>query len=951
MSTPSTKSRRRTVLLTGFILFWLAVSLWTIHKVKPEFWKDGYSYFREAQQLSEKGDLNGALAAIDKALGRDAGNAGYLVFKGSIAEKAGRADDAAAAYSRALELTPGDPEAALGLAKLLLATGKDTEAGNVLVGLPADKLDKALLERRAGLQAQYGEQAGAIADYERLLATSPDDTGYLRALAASAMAVQDWPRAEKALSKLLSLAKDPDLTAWTREQLVVVLRAARKSGEAYALLASAPDSANAALRAALAMELGNFAQAKPLLEEVLNTDPGNVKAMNQLAIALRAMGDPAGAYALFTSIPDADNLRSRAELALELEKFAEAAALYAALAKQEPADVAIKERLAYALDRSGQARLTQASPAVVTGADTETVLPLPGDAAAEQEYRQALASGKASEETRIRFAWLLMRAKRYDEVLEVLGETVTTEARDDVLKLAAEAAFLAGKYDRAIPLLSALVKRQPDNASALQHLADAYDAVKKPEPAAKAMEKYVALVPNDRAARLKLAGLLARSGNMRQAEDLYRRLLETTPDNTQAMSELATLYESQHRFTAAIAVLSKGVESARQPDPELLYRLARLYGYAKNYPEAVRTYNRLLATSDLAPKLRATASLGLAEALLETGDAAAAQKRLAALNAWDSRDPTLLQLAARASMLGKDPANAVKALENLSARRPLKPVETEWLAGQYRLLGRKDKSLALYEKALAAGALTTSQGLEALGDLRFDMGKFQAALSAYQKAARAGGSAGLALKLARAADKAGNKALAKSSYEHFLATHPNNPELLLEMARFAVNTGNYAQALSLYDRVVAAKGSQGLSLELALANLAAQRFGAAAKWARQAMDTGKDGDKAVLALVQALHLEGKTAEADRLLREHRQEIMAHPEGRQWLGYVDVARNRQLQAFDIFTDLAKAKGPDEGKMWLWRGIAATRRGDYRRARESFEKAKQFGATVPDAATGQ
>jgi len=106
-----------------------------------------------------------------------------------------------------------------------------------------------------------------------------------------------------------------------------------------------------------------------------------------------------------------------------------------------------------------------------------------------------------------------------------------------------------------------------------------------------------------------------------------------------------------------------------------------------------------------------------------------------------------------------------------------------------------------------------------------------------------------------------------------------------------------------------------------------------------------------LALVQALHLEGKTAEADKLLQKHRQEIMAQPDGRQWLGYVDVARNRQLQAYDLFTDLAKEKGPNEGKMWLWRGIAATRRGDYRSARESFDKAKQFGVTVPPVAPGQ
>ena len=331
--------------------------------------------------------------------------------------------------------------------------------------------------------------------------------------------------------------------------------------------------------------------------------------------------------------------------------------------------------------------------------------------------------------------------------------------------------------------------------------------------------------------------------------------------------------------------------------------------------------------------------------------AAGTQKRLAALGAWESRDPKLLVLAARASMLGHDPGQAVAALERLAARRALKPLEMEWLAGQYRLVGRKDKALALYEQVLAVGALVSAQGLEALGDLRFDAGKFGPALAAYEQAAKAGTSARLALKIARSADKSGNKALARASYERFLASNPSDPEVLLEIARYEINTGNYAQALSLYERVLAKRGSKGLLLELALANLAAKRFNAAENWARQAMKAGDGGFKATLALVQALHLEGKTVEADKILQEHRREIMVSPEGRQWMGYVDVARNRQLQAFDIFSALARKDGPDEGKMWLWRGIAATRRGDYLRARESFDKAKQFGATVPEGATGQ
>lgn len=951
MSIRWTKARRRAALLTGFVFVWLAAALWTTYLVKPEFWMDGYSYFLQSQRLSEKGDTLEALLAIDKALKREANNAGYLVFKGSLEEKAGRVDNAEAAYRRALQIKPGDPEAALGLARLLLAAGEDRQAVETLAVLPTDKLDPPLLERRAGLLAQYGEQADAMADYERLLAGSPDNTDYLRALAASARAVQDWARAERALNTLRGLVRDPQLAAWARDQLVIVLRAQRKPDAAYELLASNRDPATAPLRAELAMELGKFAQARPLLAEIVKADPGDVKAKNQLAIALRALGQPAEAYALFASVPDSANLNARAELALELEKFAEAATLYEALAKTRPDDVAVKERLAYALDRAFQARQPQKPPTTATETAAKADAPQPIDAAAEKEYRQALASGKASTETRVRYAWLLMRAKRYAEALDALGDAASADAQPDVLELAANAAFLAGKYDRAVNFLTALSKLQPDNASVWRNLADAHDALKQTSPAVTAMERSVALASNDIAATLKLAGLLNRDGQKDRAEAIYSRILEKDPDDMQAVKGLATLYESRNKFAAAIALLSKALDGAPNPDPEALYQLARLYGYAKRYAQSARTYDRLLAMKALAPNLRAACERGQAEAYVEAGDAARAQKVLRRMRAWDSRDPRLLLLAARASMLGADPAQAVKALENLSLQRSLKPAETVWLAGQQRLLGRKTQALALYEKALAAGGLATSRDYEALGDLRFDAGRFAPALTAYQRAAALADADKLAVKIARAANKAGDKTLARSAYERFLASHPDDPALLLEIARFRTSSGHYAQALPLYDRAVAIQGAKGLELELAQTNLAAKRFDAAEKWSRQAMQAGEGGYKATLALVQSLHLQGKVLEADNLLQQRRQEIMAHPDGREWIGYVDVARDRQLEAYDIFTALAKENGPNEGKMWLWRGIAATRRGDFRRARESFDKARQLGVAMPKGQAAQ
>lgn len=961
MSILSIKTNRRALILAGFITFWVVAALWTVNRYKPEFWKDGYSYYKDAQTFLEKNDLEAARASIRKARTRDAKTSGYLVFEGSICEKMGLPDEAAQAYIQALALAPNDPEAALGLARILLAQGKTQEAAKVLSQLAATDLDTAILERRAGILAQYGEHLRAMTDYERLLAGAPDNTGYLRGYSASAMAVKDWNNAQKTLSKLLSISPDAALSDWAREQLVIALRAVGKTAEAYALLTAAPQATNATMRAQLAMELELFSEAMPLLEQLNKTDPGNPDVANQLGTALRALGRLDEAYTLFAAFPDTGNLRPRAELALQLEKFDEAANLYLQLTRTGSAAVLDREKLAYALDRAAQNNnqapppVVSSSTAVAPAAPVATAAatipdPLPGDAAAEKEYKALIASGQASEETKLRYAWLLMRAKRYPEAYELARNLPHLTERPEEMKLAANAAFLAGKYAEAAPLLESAAARQPENAVFLRNLADAYDALKQPSQAAKTLDRLLELEPKNREAQLKLAGLLARAGDKRRAEDLYQRLLNEEPENTRLVDELVTLYESQGRHAAAIAVLRKAPSSVLA-DPGLTFRLARLYTWIKDYPAAIRWYTRFLAATSISTAQRVQAGIALAGAYLETGDLAAAQKQLQTLRAAASTSPELLLLAARTAMESKQPQQAVTILERLASLRPLNAQETQWLAGQYRLIGNKPKALALYEKAMTAGWLTAPSSLEALGDLRFDAGQFAAALTAYQQAEKDNMAGRLALKLARAADKAGNKALAKAAYDRFLAGNPDDPDLLLETARYGINSGNYAQALGLYDKVVAQKGSKGLLLELAQANLAAKRFAMAESWAQQAVQAGEGGFKATLALVQALHLQGKISEADKLLRDNKQAIMAHPEGRQWLGYVAVARDRQLEAYDIFNDLAKTDEGDPGKMWLWRGIAATRRGDFARARESFDKARQYGASVPQTAIDQ
>ncbi len=1230
MSTQTSSDRKKSFWLAFAISIWVIAALGTVIYVNPEFWKDGYSYYKDAQESAKQGNIPGALAEMDKALERDPKNPGYLTYLASLLAQTGETDAALKNYQDALSLNPNNAEATLGLGKLLLEQNRSQEALKALDSIAADALTPDLLLRRARLEAQYGQHEKAITDFQALLARNPDAPSVLRQLAASAMAVKNYPLAEQTLETYLKTAENDD-ALWGRNQLVIALREQKKLEQAYALLtrnsspenllqraelalelsrfeeavplfralldqtpddpelknkyavairalggkeeaaqafAEAPTPDNLDERAQLAMELQRFDEAAKLYKELLAEHPGDTEISNQLAVALRALKQREEAYKLFTQAPTPDNLDERAQLAMELQRFDEASKLYRELLAEHPGDTEISNQLAVALralkqreeayklftqaptpdnlderaqlamelqrfdeaaklyrellaehpddtDSSNQLAValralkqreeayklfTQAPTpdnlderaqlamelqrfdeaaklykellaehpndteisnqlAVSLRAlkqreeayklftqaptpdnlderaqlamelqrfdeaaklyrellarhpnDTEisnqlavalralerleeayklfTEAPTPenlnsraelalqlkhydaavalyrqlaertpddakikenlayaldkaGESAGNQKlaaeaYEKLIAAGNASDETRTRYVWLLMREKRYNEAYELLNTMDTGDP--ELLRLKAEAAFLSKHFAAAVPLLQKLAQASPDDAEIWANLTAAFDALKQPAEAAKAMRRYLALHPDAAGATARLAGLLQRSGQSAEAVRLYKQALATNPKDVASLKGLAEIYESQSRYAAALELLLR-LTKIQDSDAGLTMRIALLYKWEKDFSQAKDWFQRALAMK-LPGKTRYLAVMDLAETELELKDPSAALALLQTLNPDQSKDTKLLELQARAAMAARKPALAVAALQHLGGIRKLTPTQRLWLAGQLRLLGETSKALALYEALHKEGVLKDSYGLEALGDLRLDAGRPGDALRAYLSIPEPDRSLQINLKIARAADRSGDKQLAAKAYEQYLTAGKASPDLLLEAARFMIKAGKYARGLALYDQALAQRSPSGLELELAQANLAAKRFPVAEKWAAKAVAADSANWKAILALVQALHLQGQSLQADNLLQKHEKSIMMHPKGREWMGYVAIARNRHMQAFRIFDDLIRERADDLGNLWLWRGVAATSRGDYARAEESFAQARRF-----------
>ncbi len=858
--------------------------------------------------------------------------------RAQLAMELQRFDDAAKLYKELAAKHPGDSEIKNQLAVALRALKRREEAYKLFTEAPTPEN----LDERAQLAMELQRFDDAAKLYKELAAKHPGDSEIknqlavaLRALkrreeayklfteaptpenlderAQLAMELQRFDDAAKLYKELA--AKHPG-DSEIKNQLAVALRALKRREEAYKLFTEAPTPENLDERAQLAMELQRFDEAAKLYKELAAKHPGDSEIKNQLAVALRALKRLEKAYKLFTEAPTPENLKARAELALQLKHYEAAAELYGALAARYPDDAKIKEHLAYALDKGSEAAGKQELAA--------------------NEYEKLITSGRASDETRIRYAWLLMREKRYDEAYELMANMPADDAA--LLRLKAEAAFLSKHFVQAIPLLQQLSRSAPEDATIWENLAAAFDALKQPAEAAEALHRYLALSPDSPDATARLAGLLQRTGQTREAIRLYKQVLAANPKDVGSLKALAGIYESQNRYAAALALLQRLVKT-HPADSGLTIRIARLYKWKKDYSKARNWFRRALAMK-LPGKTRYRTVMDLAETELELGDAAAALKRLNGLHPGLSDNPRLLELQARSAMAAHEPAQAVAALQHLDRIRKLTPKQRLLLAGQLRLLGEKSKALAIYEALHKQGSLQTVSGLEALGDLRLDAGRPEDALRAYLAIPEKSLTQQVYLKIARSADRAGDKRRAAKAYEQYLAAGKASPDLLLETARFMIKAGKYERGLALFDQALTQRNPQGLELELAQANLAAKRFKLAEQWATKAVATDSSNWKAVLALVQALHLQGKSLQADNLLQKHEKSIIIHPKGKEWMGYVAIARDRHMQAFRIFDELIHEGAGDPGNLWLWRGVAATRRGDYARAEKSFAQARRF-----------
>lgn len=241
-----------------------------------------------------------------------------------------------------------------------------------------------------------------------------------------------------------------------------------------------------------------------------------------------------------------------------------------------------------------------------------------------------------------------------------------------------------------------------------------------------------ARAPNPRADSLRSAQRLDAEGRHREARAMFEALIANAPDpaaKAAAQRRLAMSYgydgdcakviELEEQVIAYwVTRRSAEPQNAHYQEGEMANEAARVCIDHGFLDEAERYYRRGTELGDMEPEPRThPKSLwafrlehALARLAARRGNAAEAQRHIAAARAALDSDPTMAQAQAQyfpylvgyVALFTNDLATAEREFLKTTATMPNDPFQVVLLGMTYEKMGQSDKAMALYEKAYAA---------------------------------------------------------------------------------------------------------------------------------------------------------------------------------------------------------------------------------------------------------
>ena len=525
-----------------------------------------YYEFMRGRQLEDTGDVDGAIAAFQRAMKLDPKSADIPAEIAGLYARQSRVREAIDASQAALAINPGHGEANRVLGSIY-ASLAERDPGGVAPG---------------GGQANYRQLA--LDHLEKSLASSSPMTaaGVRLTIARIQMQASAFDQAIPVLRQLL--ADEP----WLPQGVAMLAQAYTESGKtanAIALLEEAvaiEPSFFEALASAYERD-ERWPEAARAYEQAVEQSPRDTALKTRWAFALLSMPDDSGAKRardLLREVTTASPtegwplyLLARAERALGDLDASEASARR--LMAISPGSTSGAHALAQVLEARRQ------WPALIEALEPVAAKPTPGrdgdaalilthlgfaylevgrDADAVAAFERASTLDPSDGATRMYLAQALVAAKQYDRALAVVRAVRQADPKDGRLaRLEADALKGLGRFDEGTAVLMALTQSGSDVA-AVQNLAEYYAEARSYAEAAAALKTAMARFPENPNLLFQYGAMLERQSLHAEAEKVFRQVLSRNPDHGPTLNYLGyTLVERGGRLDEAVSLLTRAV--------------------------------------------------------------------------------------------------------------------------------------------------------------------------------------------------------------------------------------------------------------------------------------------------------------------------------------------------------------------------------------------------------
>ncbi len=145
------------------------------------------------------------------------------------------------------------------------------------------------------------------------------------------------------------------------------------------------------------------------------------------------------------------------------------------------------------------------------------------------------------------------------------------------------------QFKEALPLLTSLALKTPNDASLQDALGLAYERTGQWTPALQAYKKAIALDPKSSTYPLNMALALERSGRKAQAPKYLRQAIAADPQNAEALLRLGEIFIANARWAEAQEIFARYV-ALRKDDFFGWYNLGVAYDYSAKFDLALDAY-------------------------------------------------------------------------------------------------------------------------------------------------------------------------------------------------------------------------------------------------------------------------------------------------------------------------------------------------------------------------